>query len=108
MEQALLIDSDRRHAAEITAALQAAACRFTVVETIRDAISFLRKHDVEAIILSADQQSDWQKDVGMLVEQKHPLGLQIPIFCLLRGSYRGPANRIWGARRGVRVVYEQF
>jgi len=52
---------------------------------------------------------DWRVVVARLREAMHRAGVAEhgPIICLLPRPYRGPEERVFAARRGVRIIYER-
>lgn len=107
MARALIIDTDRRRAMEIAGALRIIGCRGVVRTSISEAIDLLSLEPVDVLIVSEGQSTCWQNAVMALLSILQELPNRPQIFSILRGPYRGPADRLWGARRGVRVIYEQ-
>jgi hypothetical protein len=107
MGQILIFDPDANHANDLAWALGKISCHTTICLDLQRATSFLLVRAFDAFIVSATSSSDWRG----LMETIRQAALQSPdppqIVCLLRGPYSGPTERVYAARRGFKVIYEQ-
>ena len=106
MGHVLILDSDSAHAADLAHGLQAASCRTTVCSSMQQAIDSLRRHPVDIAILVSDSATDWKSSAKWLHNAVGHLRDTPQLVCVLRGPYQGPGERLYGARHGVRVIYE--
>ena len=107
MDTVLILDSDPQHAAELGSALTALSCRAIFCRDRRAALDTLRQRDVDIVVLVARATDEWKASMEVLSgaarQNANPPGLA----CVLRGTYEGPSEKLYGARRGIRVIYEQ-
>lgn len=107
MEQILLLDTDAEHARQIAAVLGCIPCQTTICVDAQTAVTLLKKRTFDVVLVVAVPKLDWDVQVEFV---RHA-ALQVPeppqIVCLLRGPYRGPAERVYGARKGFKVMYER-
>jgi hypothetical protein len=107
MGHILIFDPDANHANDLAWALGSISCQTTICLDLRRATSLLFVRSFDAVIVSAKSRSDWTGPM----EAIRQAALRSPdppqIVCLLRGPYNGPTERVYAARRGVKVIYEQ-
>jgi hypothetical protein len=107
MGRVLLLDADGRHAKQVEGALRAISCQTTISADLQSSISLLQRQQFDAVVVVSNPGMDWD----IRVEFIRHAALRLPepplIVCLLRGLYRGPNERVYAARKGFKVVYEQ-
>ncbi len=107
MGRILVLDPDPNHAGAITWAIRAISCRAVWTTDFRGAVTLIQEQQFDAIVIAAIPGPSWNGLVDAIREQV----LQIPqpphVICLLRGPYCGPNQRVHGARKGFKVVYER-
>ena len=106
MEHVLLVDSEIQHADLLSEMLRAISGQVTVCSGIPDAVALLRKKEFDTLIYSALPASNWRVGVESLRNAATSLQWPPEIVCFLRGSYRGPAERLYAERKGFRLIYE--
>jgi hypothetical protein len=107
MEQILLFDADAEHARQIVAALGSISCRATICVDIQSAVSLLERQLFDVVLVVTVPRLDWDISVEFVRHSVLRLAEPPRIICLLRGPYCGPNARVYAARKGFRVVYEQ-
>ena len=107
MSRVLLLDADEHHAKQIEWALRSISCQTTTCAETESAISLLHRQRCDVIVVVCRPGMDWDIRIEFI---RHAV-IQLPepprIVCLMRGPYRGPNERVYAARRGFKVVYEQ-
>jgi hypothetical protein len=107
LDTVLILDSDPQHAAELEYALTALSCRAIFCRGRREALNILRRRVVDVVVLVARVTDEWKACMealsGAAMQCANPPGMA----CILRGPYEGPSEKLYGARRGIRVIYEQ-
>lgn len=107
MDTVLILDSDPQHAAELERVLTALSCRAILCRERRSALDILGQRVVDIVVLVAKVTDEWKASMEVLSgaarQSTNPPGLA----CILRGPYEGPSEKLYGARRGIRVIYEQ-
>ena len=103
----LLLDADTEHANEIASALRNVSCQTVICSTLQTASSLLQTRTVESVVISTVLDSDWTRLADIIRAVVFHLPEPPQIVCLLRGTYRGPAERVYAARKGFKVIYEQ-
>jgi DNA-binding response OmpR family regulator len=106
MGHVLILDSDSAHAAELVRELQTASCRTTMCSERQDAMDILRKQQIDIVILVSNPAVDWKSSAKWLYCASRHLQNPPQIVCVIRTPYQGPSERLYGARHGVRVIYE--
>jgi len=106
MGNVLILGSDDVLAHELARGLQSVSCRTTVCCDRQQAIDTLKKQAVDIVVLISGTATDWKTSVEAFRGTLDQLQDPPQIICVLCGPYRGPADRLYGARRGVRVIYE--
>jgi hypothetical protein len=104
----LLLDSDAEHANEIASVLRTISCQTVICSTLQTASLLLQTRAFESVVVSTRAlDSDWRGLVDIIRNVASHLPEPPQIVCLLRGPYRGPAVRVYAARKGFKVIYEQ-
>ena len=106
MGSILVIDSDTQHAAELARAVQTDGHMVTVCTEVQQAVSCLKSRPVDAVVLVSNPVGDWRNNAAELRIYAFQIAEPPQIVCLLRGPHRGPAEQLYGSRRGLKVVYE--
>lgn len=107
MDTILILDSDPEHAAALGRALTRLSSSPILCRDRQAALDMLRRRVVDIVVLVAKVTDEWKACLealsGAAMQCANPPG----IACILRGPYEGPAEKLYGARRGIRVIYEQ-
>lgn len=107
MDTILILDPDHEHAAALGRALTALSCSAILCRERRAALDILRRRVVDVVVLVAKVTDEWKACMealsGATMQRANPPGMA----CILRGPYEGPSEKLYGARRGIRVIYEQ-
>jgi hypothetical protein len=107
MGHILIFDPDANHANDLAWVLESISCHSTICLDLQSASSLLSVRAFDAVIVSATSRNDWTGPM----EAIRQAALRSPdppkIVCLLRGPYNGPTERVYAARRGFKVIYEQ-
>lgn len=107
MDTILIIDPDPEHAAALERELKMLSCGITVCHHVRSALDILKRQLVDILVLVADVKGNWGASIEALRDAIHQLTEPPGFVCVLRGPYQGPGERLYGARRGVRVIHEK-
>ena len=107
MGNILILDSGRTLAAELARGVQAISCHASLCSDKEQVIDIMGKQLVDIVILIACPEIDWKAGVEALRDALSQLQNPPQIVCILCGPYQGPSDRLYGARRGVRVIYER-
>lgn len=107
MARLLLLDADGHHARQVQSALRRLSSQTTICTDLQSVIYSIQRQRFDLIIVVADPGLDW--DIGVEFVRHSAFRMPDPpqIVCLLRGPYQGPNQRVYAARRGFKVVYEQ-
>ncbi len=105
IDQVLIVDSDPIHAAELEDALQTVNCRVLVCSEQESALNAIRAEHFCLVIIVPPSPSVWRKDTGSFCDAVRRLGRMPEIVCVLRGPYKGPGERLYGDKLGVRVIH---
>jgi hypothetical protein len=106
MARVLLLDPDPVHAAELKTALRALTGDTTVCGRLEEVSRLLRER-TEVLIAVSEGGELWKAEAKRLRQLTDKVAGTIQIICLLRGPYRGPGDRLHGARHGIRVIHEE-
>jgi DNA-binding NtrC family response regulator len=107
MEQILVVDPDTIHSFAVAEALRRVSRSILTCTRVEDAIVVMEREALAVIVVVADIRVNWYADLDAI---RHvALGQSNPprIVCLLRGPYCGPSDKVYGARKGFTVIYEQ-
>jgi predicted MPP superfamily phosphohydrolase len=107
MGNILILDSGCKLGTELARSIQAISCRASLCSDQEQVIDILRKQRVDIVILISDTQTDWKASVEALRDALSQLQNPPQIVCILCGPHQGPSDRLYGTRRGVRVIYEK-
>lgn len=107
MGHVLILDPDATHAAELTHELRTVSSCTEVCSQSQEVIDIVNRRQIDVVILVSDSSSDWKRSAELLRDTVNPLPNPPQIVCVLRGEYRGPGDRLYGARRGIKVIYEK-
>jgi hypothetical protein len=107
MEQILLLDANPEHAQRVALALRAIHCQTIVRANLQSAVEVLHLKSVEGVILTPSSRNNWQTEIETLRGALNFMDEPPWIVCLLSGPYRGSDDRVYAARKGFSVVYEQ-
>lgn len=107
INQVLIVDSDPTHAAGLENALQTVNCRVSVCTEQETALNIMRAERINIVIAVAPSAAQWRRDAHSLCDAVSQLEEQPQIVCVLRCPYRGPAERLYGDRLNIKVLYER-
>jgi DNA-binding response OmpR family regulator len=107
IDQILIVDSDPVHAAELEDALHTVNCRVLVCSEQEAALNTIRAEHVDLLIVVPSSPELWRKDAESLCDAVRQFEERPQIVCILRGPYRGPAERLYGDRLSIKVLYER-
>ena len=107
MEQVLIIDPDPIHATDLEDALHPVNCGVLVCSEQEAALNTIRAEHVDLVIMVPPSPALWRKDVDSLCDAMRQLEKRPQIVCVLRGPYKGPAERLYGDRLDIKVLYER-
>jgi hypothetical protein len=107
MGRVLLLDTDSEHATNITWALRSISCQITTCSSLRSAVSFLQMQKFEVFVVVTTPGPSWSVAVEAIRQAINHMSEMPQIVSLLRGPYRGPAEKVYAARKGFRVIYER-
>lgn len=107
MERLLLIDSEPEHAGAVARSLRSLSFEVAICTGVHAAVPLLESQSFAAIVIVTLRSAGWDG----LVETIRQVALQksepLPIVCLMRGAYRGPAEKVYAIRKGFQLIYEQ-
>lgn len=107
MNRILLLDADDAHARGIAWALRAISCRTMVCSNLETAVSILQIQTFDAVVVVTSPGRDWEVRVDVIRQATFNTTEQPPVLCLMRGPYRGPAERVYATRTGFTVIYDR-
>lgn len=107
MGRILLFDPDAEHARQVAAALRCISTQTMICADIQSAVSLLNARVFDVALVVALPGLDWDLPVEFIRHSALRCAEPPQIVCLLRGPYRGPNVRVYAARKGFKVVYEQ-
>jgi hypothetical protein len=107
MSRVLLSDPDSQHAREIASTLRTLSCQTTTCSDLPTALLLLETEYFEVVLVVASCKTGWELTVDAIRQAAWNLSDPPQVICLLRGPYRGPSERVYAARKGFKVVYEQ-
>ena len=107
MSRVLLLDPDGDHAKQIEWVLRGISCQTTACTDVQGALSLLQRRQFDVVLVVSVPGVDWDLRVDFIRRAVIRLPDSPQIVCLLRGPYRNPAERVYAARKGFKVVYEQ-
>jgi ActR/RegA family two-component response regulator len=104
----LILDPDHEHAAALGRALIALSCRTILCRGRQEALDILRRRVVDVVVLVAKVTDEWKTCMEALSAAARQCVNPPGMACILRGPYGGPSEKLYGARRGIRVIYERY
>jgi len=107
MGQILLFDPDAEHARQIAAAFRCISTQTVICADTQTAASLIDARAFDVAVVVALPGLDWDLPVEFIRHSALRRAEPPQIVCLLRGPYRGPSVRVYAARKGFKVVYEQ-
>ena len=107
MGNILIFDADSDLAIDLEHRLREVSCRTFVCTHKQQMFDVLKKHQLDVAILICGVSVDWKAAAASLRNAVRQLHSQPQIVCVLRRPYNGPSDRLYGARQGVRVIYEK-
>ena len=108
MDTILVVDPDRGHATTLERELRELQCRLILSHDLKTAIAVLQNNSVDVVVLAARPRDAWKTQAATLREHGASAAIPPAMICILRDSYRGPAEKLYGSRNGMKVIYEQF
>lgn len=106
MHHVLLLDPDVVHARQVASALESICCQTTMVAAQDFSAAFISEGKFDAVVVVSFGGSGWYG----FMEAVRRAALQTicppEIIALLRTPYRDPAEKVFAARKGFKVVYE--
>lgn len=108
MDTILILDPDPEHASALERTLAGLSCRPIVCRQSREALAILRHRAVDVIVLVATANDEWRTCMESLTAATRQNANPPAMACVIRGPYDGPSEKLYGARRGIRVIYEQY
>lgn len=107
MGNILILGSDCELAAALARSVQAISCRASLCSDKEQVIDTLRRQRVDIVVMISNPATDWKTRSEVLRDALSQLQNPPQIVCILCGPYQGPSDRLYGARHGVRVIYER-
>jgi len=107
MGRILLLDADGHHAKQVEWALKDISCQTTTCTDLQSAIYLIQKQLFDAVVVVSKPGMDWDIRVEFIRHAAFQMPERPHIVCLLRGPYSGPNERVYAARKGFKVIYEQ-
>jgi DNA-binding NtrC family response regulator len=107
MGRVLLLDADQNHATAIAWALRSISCQTTTSSNLQSVLSFLEMQKFDVVVVVTTPGPNWNVAVEAIRYATNHMTELPQIVCMLRGPYRGPAERVYAARKGFKVIYER-
>lgn len=107
MPRLLLVDADAEHADSIMRALRSRLCTVSLCNSVENGTAVIAQRTFDAVIVSLFRAQGWDFLVDRIRHAALRTSQPPQVICLLRGPYRGPAEKVHAARKGFRVVYER-
>jgi DNA-binding response OmpR family regulator len=106
IDKVLILDADPIHAADLEDALDTVNCKVLVCAEQGAALNAIRTEFVDLVVMVPLSPMRWRRDAKSLCDAMSQLEEWPRIICVLRGPYRGPAERLYGDRLNIKVMYE--
>jgi AmiR/NasT family two-component response regulator len=107
MDRILLLDPDPSHASGVADALRVASCQTIIAANVSGVPRLLQVHPVDVVVIVSHSASNWMAEAEQVRNLVSAMENPPQVLCVLRGPYRGPEGRVYGAQCGIRVIYEE-